>query len=36
MALTAARVAELRGADPDALAAVMTANAACLFRVAIG
>jgi TatD DNase family protein len=33
--LTATRVAELRGADPDALAAVMTANAARLFRVAV-
>jgi len=32
--LTASRVAELRSADPDVLAAVMTANAARLFRVA--
>jgi TatD DNase family protein len=34
--LTATRVAELRSADPDALAAAMTANAARLFRVAVG
>jgi Tat protein secretion system quality control protein TatD with DNase activity len=33
--LTATRVAELRGVDPDILAAAMTANAARLFRVAI-
>ena len=33
--LTAARVAELRGADPEALAAAMTANAARLFRVTV-
>ena len=33
VALTAARVAELRGADPDALAAAMTRNAARLFEL---
>jgi Tat protein secretion system quality control protein TatD with DNase activity len=33
--LTAMRVAELRSADPDALAEAMTANAARLFRVAV-
>jgi TatD DNase family protein len=36
VSLTAIRVAELRSADPDVLAAVMTANAASLFRVAVG
>jgi hypothetical protein len=36
VSLTATRVAELRSADPDVLAAVMTANAAGLFRVAVG
>ena len=36
VALTAARVAELRGADRGALAMAMTANAARLFRVARG
>ena len=35
VSLTATRVAELRGAHPDALAAAMTANAARLFRVAV-
>ena len=33
VALTAARVAELRSADPDALAAAMTRNAAALFNL---
>lgn len=33
MALTAARVAELRGADPDALNAAMSRNAGRLFRL---
>jgi TatD DNase family protein len=36
VSLTATCVAELRGADPDALAAAMTANAARLFRVTVG
>lgn len=33
--LTAARIAELRGVDPEALASAMTRNAARLFRVSV-
>jgi len=35
VALTAAFVAELRGVDPEALGATITANAATLFRIAL-
>lgn len=35
VALTAARIAELRGADPEALCDALTANAAKLFRITL-